>query len=73
MSSCRWEKEVFDDWMKGVDEACSFNLSQPLLSRNEETKLISVNFDPQVGVGTGESGLLGPVFLVYFSFVLLFS
>ena len=31
-----------------MDEACSFNLNQPLINRNEETKLISVNFDPQL-------------------------
>ncbi len=31
-----------------MDEACSFNLAQPLITRNEETKLISVNFDPQL-------------------------
>nr|KAG5690881.1 hypothetical protein BaRGS_028913 [Batillaria attramentaria] len=43
-----WDKQVFEEWMKGVDEACSFNLSQPLLSRNEETKHIAVNFDPQL-------------------------
>ncbi|XP_076453714.1 LOW QUALITY PROTEIN: dynein beta chain, ciliary-like [Babylonia areolata] len=44
----QWDKEIFEEWMKGVDEACSFNLSQPLLSRNEDTKLIAVNFDPQL-------------------------
>ncbi|XP_070187600.1 dynein beta chain, ciliary-like isoform X2 [Littorina saxatilis] len=43
-----WDKDIFKEWLKGVDEACSFNLSQPLLSRNAETKLISVNFDPQL-------------------------
>ncbi|KAL8567548.1 hypothetical protein ACOMHN_054362 [Nucella lapillus] len=44
----QWDREIFDEWMKGVDEACSFNLSQPLLSRNSDTNLITVNFDPQV-------------------------
>ena len=44
----RFEKEVYDEWVAGVDEACSFNLAQPLLTRNEETKLIAVNFDPKV-------------------------
>lgn len=48
LSLCRWDKQIYEEWMRGVDEACSFNLSQPLLSRNEETKLIAVNFDPQV-------------------------
>ena len=36
--------------MAGVDEACSFNLAQPLLTRDDETKLIAVNFDPQVKI-----------------------
>ena len=42
-----FEKEVYDEWVAGVDEACSFNLNQSLINRNDE-KLISVNFDPQV-------------------------
>ena len=44
----RWDEEIFKDWIAGVDEACSFNLNQPLITRNEETKLITVNFDPQL-------------------------
>ena len=44
----RFEKEMYEEWLAGVDEACSFNLNQPLISRNEESKLISVNFDPQL-------------------------
>ena len=39
---------MFDEWMAGVDDACSYNLDQPLITRNEESKLITVNFDPQV-------------------------
>ena len=48
LSSCRFEKEVYNEWLAGVDEACAFNLNQPLLSRDEETKLIKLNFDDQV-------------------------
>lgn len=43
-----FEREVYEEWVAGVDEACSFNLAQPLINRSEETKLISVNFDPQL-------------------------
>jgi dynein heavy chain len=39
---------MYEEWVAGVDDACSFNLAQPLIKRNEETKLIAVNFDPQV-------------------------
>ena len=31
-----------------MDEACSFNLNQPLIVRNEESKLIDVNFNPKL-------------------------
>ncbi|BFZ02963.1 hypothetical protein BsWGS_06002 [Bradybaena similaris] len=44
----QWNQHVYKDWTKGVDEACSFNLKQPLLTRNDETNLIAVNFDPQL-------------------------
>ena len=44
----RVEAEVYKEWLAQVDEACSFNLSQPLIQRNPDNKLISVNFDPQV-------------------------
>jgi len=43
-----YEVTIYAEWIAGVSEACSFNLQQPLLTRNEETKLIAVNFDPQV-------------------------
>ncbi|XP_064623162.1 dynein beta chain, ciliary-like [Lineus longissimus] len=44
----KYDGQVYDEWTAGVDEACSFNLAQPLITRNEETKLITVNFDPQL-------------------------
>ena len=43
-----FEQKVYEEWTGGVDEACSFNLNQPLITRNEDTKLIAVNFDNQV-------------------------
>ena len=45
---CSFEKKIYQRWVAGVDEACSFNLAQPLIVRNEETNFIAVNFDPQV-------------------------
>ncbi|WAR03796.1 DYHC-like protein [Mya arenaria] len=44
----KWDQDLYKEWIAGVDEACSFNLNQPLINRNEETKIISVNFDPQL-------------------------
>ena len=43
-----WDKDIYSEWTAGVSEACSFNMNQPLVMRNEETKLIQVNFDPQL-------------------------
>jgi len=40
--------KIYQRWVAGVDEACSFNLAQPLIVRDEETNFIDVNFDPQV-------------------------
>ena len=47
-----FEQKVYEEWTAGVDEACSFNLNQPLITRNEDTKLIAVNFDNQVKGGS---------------------
>ena len=43
-----FDRNIYQRWLAGVDEACSFNLAQPLVVRNEETNFIAVNFDPQV-------------------------
>ena len=51
MAACcvsSFEMKIYQQWVAGVDEACSFNLAQPLIVRNEETNFIAVNFDPQV-------------------------
>ncbi|XP_077979817.1 dynein beta chain, ciliary-like [Glandiceps talaboti] len=44
----KFDEKVYQDWTAGVDEKCQFNLDQPLVTRNAETKLINVNFDPQL-------------------------
>ena len=44
----RFEKDIYVKWTTTVDEKSQYNLSQPLISRNPETKLIQVNFNPQV-------------------------
>jgi len=44
----RLEGMTYNAWIGGVSEACSFNLAQQLLTRNDETRLLAVNFDPQV-------------------------
>ncbi|XP_070581054.1 dynein beta chain, ciliary-like isoform X2 [Ptychodera flava] len=44
----KYDEKVYQDWTSGVEEKCQFNLGQPLITRNGETKLITVNFDPQL-------------------------
>ncbi|XP_071813348.1 dynein beta chain, ciliary-like isoform X2 [Apostichopus japonicus] len=44
----KYEESVFKDWIEVVDETCQVNLNQALIMRNQETKLISVNFDPKL-------------------------
>lgn len=44
----RFELKIYSDWTSSVGEVSELNLDLPLLTRNDESKLISVNFDPQV-------------------------
>ena len=45
---CRYEETVYADWTKDVGSVSQENLDKPLLVRDGNTKLIKVNFDPQV-------------------------
>nr|XP_006635186.1 PREDICTED: dynein heavy chain 9, axonemal isoform X1 [Lepisosteus oculatus] len=40
--------KLYDIWTRTVGEKSQYNLTQPLLSRDPATKLIAVNFDPQL-------------------------
>lgn len=44
----QYEKRIYFDWCDGLEQACLINLSQPLISRNSSSGLISVNFNPKV-------------------------
>ena len=44
----RYEARIYKEWTNGVEEACNFNLGQPLIKRCSQSDTISVNFDPQV-------------------------
>ncbi len=41
-----FEASQFTSWGKGVDEVSQVKLKQPLLVRDENTRLLHVNFDP---------------------------
>lgn len=40
--------QLYDQWTESVGEKSQYNLSQPLICRDQATRLISVNFSPQV-------------------------
>ncbi|XP_074463654.1 dynein axonemal heavy chain 9 isoform X3 [Larus michahellis] len=44
----RYEEKLYVDWSQTVSEKSQYNLTQPLIRRDPETKLIMVNFDPQL-------------------------
>ena len=44
----QYKVETYASWTSRVDEDCQINLSQPLIVRNSETNLISVNFDKRL-------------------------
>uniref|UniRef100_A0A8C5TKR5 Dynein axonemal heavy chain 17 n=1 Tax=Malurus cyaneus samueli TaxID=2593467 RepID=A0A8C5TKR5_9PASS len=43
-----YQEKLYLEWSQTVSEKSHFNLTQPLLRRDPETKLIIVNFDPQL-------------------------
>ncbi|XP_031759446.1 dynein heavy chain 11, axonemal [Xenopus tropicalis] len=44
----QYEDSVYEKWTSKVDEECEFNLDRPLLVRNNDDGLLSVNFDPKL-------------------------
>ncbi|NXS46386.1 DYH9 protein, partial [Balaeniceps rex] len=44
----RYQEKLYVDWFQTVSEKSQYNLTQPLIRRDPETKLITVNFDPQL-------------------------
>uniref|UniRef100_A0A8B9TAI3 Dynein heavy chain 9, axonemal n=1 Tax=Anas platyrhynchos TaxID=8839 RepID=A0A8B9TAI3_ANAPL len=44
----RYQEKQYVDWSQTVSEKSQYNLAQPLIRRDPETKLIAVNFDPQL-------------------------
>ncbi|XP_016077900.1 PREDICTED: dynein heavy chain 9, axonemal [Miniopterus natalensis] len=44
----KYEAGLYEDWCQTVSEKSQYNLSRPLLTRDPETKQITVNFNPQL-------------------------
>ena len=53
LGSGRYEARLYEDWCRTVSEKSQYNLSQPLLKRDPQTKQITVNFNPQVSQAAG--------------------
>ena len=50
MNFSRYEGKIYSAWSKGIGDASKQKLSKPLIIRDKEKKLITVNFDPEVGL-----------------------
>ncbi|NXD86338.1 DYH9 protein, partial [Halcyon senegalensis] len=44
----KYQEKLYVDWCQTVSDRSEYNLTQPLLKRDPKTKLITVNFDPQL-------------------------
>ncbi|KFV07099.1 Dynein heavy chain 9, axonemal, partial [Pterocles gutturalis] len=44
----RYQEKLYVDWSQTVSEKSQYNLTQPLIRRDPETQLVTVNFDPQL-------------------------
>ncbi|KAK2522493.1 hypothetical protein Q9233_010490 [Columba guinea] len=43
-----YQEKLYADWSQTVSEKSQYSLTQPLIRRDPETKLVTVNFDPQL-------------------------
>lgn len=46
----QFESRIYSEWRRNVDKTCEFNLNQPLVKFSPINGLLSVNFDPKVGL-----------------------
>ncbi|XP_006863495.1 PREDICTED: dynein heavy chain 9, axonemal [Chrysochloris asiatica] len=56
----KYETRLYENWCQTVSEKSQYNLSQPLLRRDPETKQITVNFNPQLTSVLKEMSYLKP-------------
>ncbi|KAL8163407.1 UNVERIFIED_CONTAM: Dynein heavy chain 17, axonemal, partial [Gekko kuhli] len=43
-----YREKIYEEWISRVDRDCQFNLEQPLIQRDPQTKYISVNFNKEL-------------------------
>uniref|UniRef100_A0A8C5XER9 Dynein axonemal heavy chain 9 n=1 Tax=Microcebus murinus TaxID=30608 RepID=A0A8C5XER9_MICMU len=56
----KYETRLYEEWCQTVSEKSQYNLSQPLLKRDPETRQITVNFNPQLVSVLKEMSYLEP-------------
>ncbi|XP_069339362.1 dynein axonemal heavy chain 9 [Eulemur rufifrons] len=56
----KYETKLYEDWCQTVSEKSQYNLSQPLLKRDPQTRQITVNFNPQLVSVLKEMSYLEP-------------
>ncbi|XP_075759566.1 dynein axonemal heavy chain 9 isoform X2 [Pelodiscus sinensis] len=44
----RYQEKLYEDWSRTVSEKLQYNLTQPVIRREPDNKLLAVNFDPQL-------------------------
>ncbi|XP_070790567.1 dynein axonemal heavy chain 9 [Pituophis catenifer annectens] len=55
----RYQEKLYEEWFQTVSVKAQYNLTQPLIQRDPESKLITVNFDPQLVSVLREVSYLG--------------
>lgn len=48
--TCSYESDAFDEWTAKVEGVVKINLEKPLLVRNDESMLLTLNFNPEVRI-----------------------
>ncbi|KAM6469113.1 dynein axonemal heavy chain 9 [Liasis olivaceus] len=55
----RYQEKLYEEWFQTVSVKAQYNLTQPLIQRDSKSKLITVNFDPQLVSVLREVSYLG--------------
>ncbi|XP_007433956.1 dynein heavy chain 9, axonemal, partial [Python bivittatus] len=55
----RYQEKLYEEWFQTVSVKAQYNLNQPLIQRDSKSKLITVNFDPQLVSVLREVSYLG--------------
>ncbi|XP_049715504.1 dynein axonemal heavy chain 9 isoform X5 [Elephas maximus indicus] len=65
----KYETRLYENWCQTVSEKSQYNLSQPLLKRDPETKQITVNFNPQENLGLFSADPTSHIWKTYVNYI----